>query len=542
MNHSPIQHSGRSIKKLYRQAVRALRTSNHTDALSLTQEIIARQDDHAGAHAVQFSSLFKNKQFESARLIGNKAAELNPKSVFILNNQACLELESHNPTPAATLLDSLIEQFGERAQWLYNLGFAHQLLGQYSTAISMFRRTLDQNPQHDKAARQLAEVLESVGHYEEATQAYDYLRLLNHNNAISHAQYIQCASKSDNISQRSLAQEFYYWGDRFIPKNKRYEVVDIQQKESLHIGFIHSNLKVSWLERMVIPVIHQLADNGDHVSVYCHGQQLKFDNNINKVDATLLSDADFARQVRSDEIDVLIDLCGMSKQNRNRALGLQLASKQFAWLGHQGAFATPLITSLEQALPSDHSFYIKTESNNADRSWPEKTFAGITAEQGLSYRVIKTWAGVLLRCPDWRLHLAVKQTSAIGKLLTQRFSAIGIDRNRLNFDQELNYSQNTIVLDNFSHNDPVALSDALLASASIVSLEGSHFPGQHNQRLIRQFGLEEQLDNTEFDFIQRAVELANNGIEKPTFNNAEIQQKLSDIERFARTLRNALIE
>jgi len=69
-------HSGLSIKKLYRRAVRALRRSNHDDALLLTQEIIARQPDHAGAHAVQFSSLFKNKKFESARQIGNQAAEL----------------------------------------------------------------------------------------------------------------------------------------------------------------------------------------------------------------------------------------------------------------------------------------------------------------------------------------------------------------------------------------------------------------------------------------------------------------------------------
>jgi len=70
-------HSGRSIKKLYSRSVRALRRSNHKDALLLTQEIIGRQPDHAGAHAVQFSSLLKSKKFELARLMGNEAAKLN---------------------------------------------------------------------------------------------------------------------------------------------------------------------------------------------------------------------------------------------------------------------------------------------------------------------------------------------------------------------------------------------------------------------------------------------------------------------------------
>ena len=91
-------HTGQSIKKLYSRSVRALRRRNHEDALILTQEIIDRQPDHAGAYAVQFSSLFKNKKFELARLMGNKAAEHNPKSAFILNNQACLELEKKQPS------------------------------------------------------------------------------------------------------------------------------------------------------------------------------------------------------------------------------------------------------------------------------------------------------------------------------------------------------------------------------------------------------------------------------------------------------------
>ena len=169
-------HSGRSIKKLYSRSVRALRRSNHKDALMLTQEIIDRQADHPGAHAVQFSSLFKSKKFELARLMGNEAAKHNPKSVFILNNQACLELEKNNPAPAADLLSSLIEQYGERAQWVYNLALAYELSGKYENAISMYRKTLDQDPQHEKAARKLSETSQLLGHYEEASVGYDYWR------------------------------------------------------------------------------------------------------------------------------------------------------------------------------------------------------------------------------------------------------------------------------------------------------------------------------------------------------------------------------
>jgi len=542
------QHSGRSIKKLYRKAVRALRTSSHADALELTQEIISRQPDHAGAHAVQFSSLYKSKEFERARQIGNQAAELNPKSVFILNNQACLELDVKNPEPAAHLLTSLIDQFGERAQWLYNLGLSHGLNGHNSKAITTFRRTLDQNPEHDKAARQLAETLERVGHYEEASQAYDYWRLLTPNDEKSHAQYIHCATISDNISVNSLKMELAVWGDKFIPKGSRYEVADLSKKQTLHIGFISSVLPKNWVTRVIAPLAQKLANNGDRVSFYCHNMQLKFNKNVHSFDVTRLSDADFARRVRKDEIDVLIDLCGMKKSNRQRALGLQLASKQYSWLSHEGMFATPLLHSLDDALANQDdtlAFFVKANnyiSPPSKQAWPEKTFAGIAAQQGLSYTVIKTWAQVMLRNPQWQLHIQTENNPAVEKLLLQRFSATGINRERLRFDTQLAYDSTTIILDNFICNDHVSLSDALLCGANAVTVDGAFFSAQKSAKLMQQLNVDQGVVGSEFEFIEYATMLATKGISPSENNDLQAQQsRLGDIDSFAKQVRHLIL-
>ena len=97
------EYSDISLKDLTSQAIRALRSSRHDEAVEITTEIIERDDAHASAHAIQFSSLFKSKKFEQARRMGGLAAQLNPKSVFILNNQACLQLEAKQPAAAAGL-------------------------------------------------------------------------------------------------------------------------------------------------------------------------------------------------------------------------------------------------------------------------------------------------------------------------------------------------------------------------------------------------------------------------------------------------------
>lgn len=547
-------HSGRSIKKLYSRSVRALRRSNHGDALTLTQEIIDRQSDHPGAHAVQFSSLFKSKKFESARLMGNEAAKHNPKSVFILNNQACLELEKNNPSPAAELLSSLIEQYGERAQWVYNLALAYELSGKYEEAIAMYRRTLDQDPQHEKAARKLSEASIFLGHYEEATQAHDYWRLLDSKNEMSHCQYIHCAVKSNNISEDSLKLELKLWKDRFIPKGKRYDVKDISNKETLLIGFIYSGFDYEWLDQIVIPVANKLVENGDQVIFYSTVSIEGLDENISVVSTDRLSDADFARRTQKDEVDTLIDLCGMRKGNRQRAMGLQLASKQHSWLNHEGLFATPLISSLDHKL--EHVYIAQPNDDvEPDKKWPKKTFAGLSGQNGLSYQVIKAWASILMQSPDWSLNINTQRLKSepskvsavakeqVEKLLLQRFSAAGIDRSRISFETNFKHDKNTIVLDNFCNNDPVALSDCLLKGATVVTLHGDLYPAQRSTQLLKQLGMDKDICETPYDFIQHALALAN-GDKKlsPLTASKKHQTKLTNIDEFVKHFRKTIIQ
>ena len=155
-----------------------MRDNNLSEAIELSAEMLEIDPNHAGAHAVAFTSLFKSDKFEQARRIGGKAAELNPKSEFILNNQACLQLEAKQPAAAAGLLKPLIEQYGETAQWMYNLGLAQRMVGSYQNSVSAFQRTLDLDSEHDKAAFQLAELYSLTGQLELAARQYNYLRLL----------------------------------------------------------------------------------------------------------------------------------------------------------------------------------------------------------------------------------------------------------------------------------------------------------------------------------------------------------------------------
>lgn len=529
-----------SLENLTSKSILALRASKHDEAVEITQEIITRQEDHAGAHAVQFSSLFKSEKFEQARRMGGRAAQLNPESVFILNNQACLQLEAKQPAAAAGLLKSLIEQFGEQGQWLYNLALAQRMVGNFEYAINMFRRTLDHQPEHDRAAFQLADCLKIVGQHEEAVRAYDYVRLLRSKHAPTHSNYIHNAVANNCLSATDLNHELSLWRERFIPNDKRYTVDQPSSALSINIGFLIGVIPDLWLRSMVAPVINELAKNKDSISVYWHDETppIKlFDEQVSVVLSASLSDADFARQVRADSIDVMIDICGMRLGSRQRALGLHLAGRQYGWLAHEGYYATPLVVALDHQLAGQR-FYIES-NNESKQSTAKKTLVGIGSQQGLAFEVIKTWSYILHQLPDWKLLLDAQENHII-KALRQRFSTMGIDNNRLIFDAKLGATEGSVVLDNFVQNDPVTASQALRAGGILVALSGPLFPAQQTAALLSQVDRDDWLCTSTSDYVARAIALADGALAEPLDQEQFDLSRLNNLQTFVTQFRNTI--
>jgi len=529
------------LRRQVSEAVAAMRVNSYDEAVAITQEIIAAKPDHPGAHAVQFSSLFKAKRFEEARQMGSAAARLNPESIFILNNQACLQLEAKQPASAAVLLKSLVNQFGERSQWLYNLALAQRMVGNYDYSVATFRRTLEHQPDHDRAAFQLAECLNVMGQKEEALRAFDYVRLLRNKHAASHSNYIHHAVANGSIDKHGLKQELRLWEQRFIPSDSRYPEIAILDPDRTRIGFLVGVVPSHWLEASIAPLINQLANSNDHLFVYWHDEKLRndvFSDQVAVIHSPGFSDADFARRVRADRVDVLIDVCGMRRGSRQRPLGLQLAHKEYGWLAHEGVYATPRVALLEEKLGAQR-FFVSKKRAIKPTPMPQKTLSGIGCRYGLSHHVIKVWAEILAKLPDWNLHLD-SASILVNKPLTKHFHSLGIEQNRLLFDPNLTIGQGTIVLDNFIENDPIAAGNAVGNGGVLVALRGELFPAQQNSALLEQIDRPKWIATNQADYMNRVIALTNGArldpLDKLSFNNSGIRDLVGYAKRFRRAL------
>ncbi|NNC98883.1 MAG: hypothetical protein HKN85_01750 [Gammaproteobacteria bacterium] len=416
------------------------------------------------------------------------------------------------------------------------------MAGNAEKSIAVFQRTLDLQPRHDKAAFQLADVYHSLGKVELTTLQANYLRLLRPNIATTHCHYLHQAAVSNMVTATDMDLEFRLWGERFIPKNKNYTSSDIADPDKLRIGFIVGEIPSAWWTLMVVPVINRLSAQ-DSVVVFWQDPANRADNLNSDVmveEINSMSDAKFARLVREHEIDILIDVCGMRSGCRQRALGLQLASRQLGWLAHEGQYATASVTPMEDRLGEKRfCFGVKEDTRPGTAASAEKTIFGINASDGLSEAVVENWSKILWQLDGWALHLDAEQPD-VQKELQSRFAKHDLNAPRITFNTRLRPQVGSVVLENPEQNDVLRAYAAVVEGAAVVAMNGELFPAQQTGALLEQMGQSQWVVKNREQYQAKAIELATaeqlQGVSDAQLDEAEFHQIGKFTQRFRKIL------
>lgn len=525
-------------------AKHAFQNNDLDSAIDLSMQILEADSENAPAHAIAFSSLYRAGRLEEARRIGGKAAELNPGSAAILNNQACLQLEAKQPAAASMLLKKLLQTHGESAQWLYNLGLAQNMAGGLQKSYDVFNRVLDYQANHDKALFQLANISKKMGRIEDANRQLNLLRVLRNQHSDSHAAYIVHAAHNGLISRPTLHQELRMWAAKFIPQTIKYQIESIADKKKLCIGFIVGDLPVDWWQSMVAPLINQLSKK-DKTVVYWQLETPVSPGlaaGINLVMCSSMSDAEFAKRIRSDRADVVVDITGMRRGNRQRVLGLQVASKQFGWLAHEGRYANRNVITIEDQLGKDRFCFTPIQSNpNAigNRHRTKHTLFASNCEVGLSESSITMLSKIMHQLTEWTLHLDATAPE-LQNHFRLRFISHGILGARISFEEHLKPTNGSIVIENIVNNDASKIYRHLSRGARAVALRGELFPAQQSAQLLEQIGRSDWIVKNRSQLEHLVLELS----EEPELIGMSVKNLdkagLNNFELFARRFRTIL--
>ena len=254
-----------------------------------------------------------------------------------------------------------------------------------------------------------------------------------------------------------------------------------------------------------------------------------------------LSDAQAAQRILDCEIDVLVDLQGLSAGTRQGILALRPALVQLTWLGFIGTTAMPWIDAViadrfalppslqplfservlyldDCFLPGDRQRQVGPALNRSDLGLPEQAFvfASFNNAYKLNPVMFDTWLRVLLAVPGSVLWLLDENPTATANL--RAFAAArGIAAERLVFAPRAtvaNYRAQLpladLFLDNHPYNAGSTANDVLWAGTPMLTLSGKTFVSRMGGSLLTALGLPELVTHSHLQYEELAISLARN--------------------------------
>ena len=281
-----------------------------------------------------------------------------------------------------------------------------------------------------------------------------------------------------------------------------------------------------------------------------------------------------AERIRSDEIDILIDLKGFTFEARPQIFALRPAPLQVAWLGYPASTGTGLndyaIVDRVTVPPGNagqfkeclvwmpHTYQVNDSlqsiaspvPSRSELGLPESTFvyACFNHVYKIEPRTFEIWMRILGRVPGSVLWLYGSNAAACNNLRKEAQER-GIDPARIVFGQTMEKSAHLarlsradLFLDTYTCNAHTSASDALLAGVPVLTRPGDTFPSRVGASLVTAAGLRQLVCHSAREYEDTAVRLAFNAPElasmRGKLGNRE-RLPLFDASRFVRDLETA---
>lgn len=294
------------------------------------------------------------------------------------------------------------------------------------------------------------------------------------------------------------------------------------------------------------PVLRELDRSRIELFVYFTGvsyddqTQLARQRAEHWVEVTALNDAQLAKRIDADAIDVLLDLAGHTGQQRMRLFAQRAAPVQVTYLGYPGSTGVPnmdwllgdAVVTPAQAdalcservwrlpgvvfcyAPEAHYPYPAYEDAVAQRPL---TFASFNNVPKLTQRTLSLWARVLAAVPGSRLLLKAPSFSDPGavRLFSERLQSLGVDLTRVEFrgptgltDMMNEYAEADIALDPVPYNGGTTSLQALWMGVPVITREGEHFVSRMGASFMRAADLPDWVAASDDDYVAIAQSMA----------------------------------
>lgn len=569
---------------LIRQAEPLLAAGNTESVATLYRDWLARHGEQKAAAAIHFNHamLLKSSDKLRTRQAYEKAHALNPQLY-----------------QAAVNLGLLLESQGEETQALatWQNALRHDLPAEGRCMLLNHLGRLEENRKNlPEAEQHLAQSLQLNPRQPDVVQHYIGLRRRQcrwpstpdwlvqarpgEDVALDVGPFMGMAELPEPERQRQSAARFI---ERKLPTDvQALAPAPLWQHPRLRIGYFSGDFKHHAVSILMVEVLE--LHNRERVEVYgldysdptpsaMRQRVLKaFDHHV---PLHALSDAQAAQRIRELEIDVLIDLTGLTAGSRFGVMAYRPAPVQASYLGYMGSSAIPGVDHiladhflmppelqkhfsekpiyLDSYQANDRQRVIGPAPSRAACGLPENAFVFCAFNNNYKFtpEVWSRWMRILQRCPGSILWVLQDNPQARENLLAQALKH-GMGPERLVFAGRIapehylaRYHCADLFLDTSPYGAGTTASDALWAGLPVLTHPGPSMVSRMAGSLLHAAGLPELVAPSEAAYEDLAVQLASQPDLLAALKNRLKSQRdtcaLFDTPRFVRNLEDALI-
>lgn len=524
-----------------------VKLGRHADALEAFERALVingRMADAWYGRGIALSHLRRNGEaiamFENALSIRSDFVE-----AWCAKGESLLDLDRHDESLGAYEKALLIDSKSAEA-WL-GRGNVYFILKDYENAFLAYDKALNLSP--NLFGLEGARLASKMAICDWNKFDADRMHLIGSIQAgrVSAAPFILLAIESSPMDQLQCGK---VWAERVFPNSG--ELLwrgDVYKNERIRVGYVSADFHQHATAYLMAGLFESHDRNKFEVTGFSFGvddhsemrQRLKhaFDHFI---DVRSIGDEEVARTIRSREIEILVDLKGITQDARAGIFVRRPAPIQVNYLGYPGTIASEhfdyVIGDGRIIQEGDRAYYSEKvvtlpfsyQANDDKRVISDKALS--KAECGLpddsfvyccfnqAYKIapeiFDCWMSIL-REVDGSVLWLFENNAAASKNLRKEAEKRGIESRRLIFatgmppaEHLARHRQADLFLDTLPYNAHTTASDALWAGLPVLTLAGETFASRVGASLLAAVGLPELITSTREEYVALAIALAKN--------------------------------
>lgn len=328
------------------------------------------------------------------------------------------------------------------------------------------------------------------------------------------------------------------------PSDRRNAPVDVKSRR-MRVGYISSDLRDHAVGYLMAEFWEIQRKSGIEAFVYyCGPESNSALHERSKaavehwLDIRKMSDEEAAAKIAADQLDILVDVNGHTRDARTGVFARRPAPIQVNWLGFPGTMGTPYhhyIIADDWIIPRKSEMYFSEkvlrlpcyQPNDRKREVafeaPTRKEAGLpdnafvyccfNGSHKISRFTFERWIDILKRVPNsvlWLLDASAETKNRLGLYAEKR----GVERSRLIFAPRVKnanhlarYPLADLFLDTSPYGAHTTASDALWMAVPVLTISGRGFASRVCGSLVRAAGAPELVVSSSHDYVEMAVGL-----------------------------------